>query len=190
MSDSRTRSEVAELDRRVANMVRFATVIALDPARRRVKVEDGDWQSGWLPWLERRAHDEASWSPPKPAERVVVMSPHGDVDQAVVMTGLPCDDYPPPSAEPTQAMHRLADGAFLRHDAASGAMVLKLAAAGSLRIEVGDSVLEFDTDGLRISTSSAAINTNAIATVSDEVDVTSGSSKGRHAIVTGVGDDG
>lgn len=186
-SDARTRAEMAELDRRIANMIRFATVDAVNYAKHRVMVTDGDWHSGWLPWQERRAHDEATWSPPKPGERVVVLAPHGDLDQAIVTTGLPCDDYPTPSVVASQWMRRFANGAFARHDSATGLMELTLPDSGRLRIVVGSSTLEFDSAGLRITTAKAEINGEAIATVGHEVNVTSGSSQGRHPIVTGVG---
>ena len=187
MSDTRTRSEISELDRRIANVIRFATVAAVNFAKRRVTVTDGDWHSGWLPWQESRAHLEATWSPPKPGERVIVLAPHGDLDQAVVVTGLPCDDYPTPSDVGTQWMHRFANGAFVRHDAEDGLMLLKLPSTGKLRIEIGASVLELDNAGLRLTTPSAEINGKAIATVTDKVEVTFGSSMGEHSIITGVG---
>lgn len=190
MNDGRTRAEIAELDRRIANMIRFAIVDAVDFKKRRVRVVDDDWESGWLPWQERRAHDEATWSPPQPGERVIVFSPHGDLDQGVVTTGLPCDEYPTPSDVATQWMRRFGNRAFARHDSKNGLMELELPVGGKLRIKIGASILELDNEGLRIITPSAKVNDRAIATVGHEVEVTRGSSRGKHPIVTGVGDDG
>ena len=60
---------------------------------------------------------------------------------------------------------------------------------GRIRITSPD-LLEINAPTIQVTADSATINGQAIATVTDEVDVGSGSSAGRWPIVTGVGDDG
>jgi len=152
MSDSRTRAEVAEGDRRIENIVRTARIFEVDFERPqpRVRVEDEDWKSDWLPWLEARAYEEATWSPPQIGERVMLLAPGGDLDQAVIMTGLFCEDFPVPSREEKQSMRRFADGAFTRHDSETHLWELQLPPTGKYRITIGPSVLEMDASGFRL----------------------------------------
>lgn len=150
--DSRTRAEVSELARLVANMIRTGTVFEIDFERPhpRVRVSDESWKSDWLPWLEGRAHEEATWSPPRIGERVMLLAPGGDVDQAIILTGLPCDEYPVPSREKKQSMRRFEDKAFMRHDSETHLWEFELPPEGTFRITIGPSVLEMDKDGFRL----------------------------------------
>lgn len=150
--DSRTRAEIAGLGRLVTNMIRTGKVLDIDFEREhpRVRVSDANWKTDWLPWLEARAHEEATWSPPRIGERVMLLAPGGDVDQAIILTGLPCDDYPVPSREKKQSMRRYADGAFLRHDSETHLLELELPPEGMYRITIGPSMLEMDAAGFRL----------------------------------------
>jgi len=184
---SRTRLEVSELDRLIANMIRTGRIKAVDHARRRVVVFDENWETDWRPWMELRAHGEATWSPPGIGERVLVLSPSGDFGQSVVLPGLSCDPLPPPSHEPTVSMRRYADGAIERHDTADRTHLLQLPDDGALRIAIGSTVLEMDVSGIRMTAASVTINGKAVPTITDTVAVGAGSSAGQWPIVTGVG---
>ena len=73
---------VAELERRLVNVVRHATVTTADYENGWVQVSDDDWTSGWLPWFtSRAAGGEVTWSAPEIGERVTVLCPSGDIHQ-------------------------------------------------------------------------------------------------------------
>ena len=167
-SNSELARQIAELDRRIKNMQRHGVIAQIDHARVRVRVRDGDWLSHWLPWVERRASSEASWSPPQLGERVIVLAPAGDLEQALVMTGLPCRDNPVPSNEPKRSVRRFDPGHVFE-------------------LQVGNTKIEITSGEIAITTRRMSVNGKNVATVTDEIDVRRGSSRGRWEIVTGVG---
>ena len=76
---------IAELDRLLANIIRLGTVAELDEHAARVTVDVGGLITDWLPWLTARAGATRTWSAPRPGEQVVVLSPYGDLSQAVAL---------------------------------------------------------------------------------------------------------
>lgn len=55
--------ELAELNRRMANLFRPGWVAAVDHQRARVRVQSGELLTAWLPWLTQRAGDDRDWWP-------------------------------------------------------------------------------------------------------------------------------
>lgn len=147
--NSRHRFEVVEIDRRLANMVRSAVVTALDAPAGRVRVRDGDWVSDWLPWLETRAHAEASFSPPRPGEQVMVLCPSGDAEQGVVLAGIASTAWALPASDPAVSVYRWSAGGFRREDG-GGNWLLEMPAAGSITLRAGASSLVIDNAGIRL----------------------------------------
>ncbi|MFG6082329.1 phage baseplate assembly protein V [Paracoccus litorisediminis] len=91
---------MAELERRLANLVRFATITEVDSAAAKAKVTfGGETESAWLRFSTARAGGARIWSPPVPGEQVVILSPMGDTGQGVIIGSLPSDAYPAPSSD-------------------------------------------------------------------------------------------
>lgn len=91
---------LADLERRLANVVRYGTITEVDAANARAKVTfGGETASAWLQFSTSRAGGARVWSPPVPGEQVVVFSPMGDTAQGVIMGSLPNDAFPPPSGD-------------------------------------------------------------------------------------------
>ena len=91
---------LADLERRVANMVRYGTITEVDPANARARVTfGGETESAWLQFSTSRAGGARVWSPPVAGEQVVVFSPMGDTAQGVIMGSLPNSAFPPPSGD-------------------------------------------------------------------------------------------
>ena len=59
------RAALSDLDRRLANVVRFGTVAAVDHAQALVRVDIGELVTDWLPWAAPRAGANRVWSPPQ-----------------------------------------------------------------------------------------------------------------------------
>lgn len=90
----------ADVDRRLANFMRIARIVAVDPGSARARVTfGGDTESAWLPFTTARAGGARVWSPPVVGEQVVVMAPGGDTAQAVIAGSLPSDQFPAPSSD-------------------------------------------------------------------------------------------
>ncbi|MGE4296937.1 MAG: phage baseplate assembly protein V [Desulfovibrionaceae bacterium] len=107
---------LAELERKLPNVVRVGTVEAADYPAARVRVRTGDIVTGWLPWLTVRAGMDRSWWAPEVGEQTVVLSPSGELAQGVVLFGLYRDAHPAIADVPTIHRVEYADGAFIEYD--------------------------------------------------------------------------
>lgn len=135
---TRDRLALSDLERRLANVVRYGTITAVDPASARAKVTfGGETQSAWLPFATARAGGARVWSPPVAGEQVVVFSPMGETGSGVIMGSVPSDAFPPPSS----------DGATYRIDMPGGVSIsvaggaISITAPGNITIN-GDVVAD------------------------------------------------
>lgn len=90
----------ADSERRLANVVRVATITRVDPAKGRAKVSfGGEGESAWLPFPSARAGQVQVWSPPSEGEQVIVASPSGDTAQGLIVASYPSQHAPAPSGD-------------------------------------------------------------------------------------------
>lgn len=115
------RWRLAELERRMANVLRLGAVTAVEPTTGRVKVMlDTDLITAWLPWLTQRAAlDAATWWAPSVGEQVVVLAPGGELAAAVVLPALNQATMPAPSSDPGKRVVRVGT-ATITLDTATG----------------------------------------------------------------------
>ncbi len=77
-------SQIGDLQRKQANIVRSGRVIDIDPAKGRVRIDLGDedtpFPSPWIPWTER-AGARKTWNPPSVGEFMTVLSRSGEVNE-------------------------------------------------------------------------------------------------------------
>lgn len=94
---------VAELERKLANVVRPGRIFEVDTERTRVRVaydvtlEGEPVVTAWLPWLTARAGVVMTWSAPSLGEQVLLLAPTGDLAQAFVLPAI----YQIPQDPPT-----------------------------------------------------------------------------------------
>lgn len=115
--------QLADLARRVANMIRTGRVATVDHAGARVRVQSGDLLTEWLPWQTRRAGNTRSWDPPTVGEQVMILSPSGEPAAGIVIPALYCQDHPAPDASPDTHVVEFPDGAVISYNHATGALV-------------------------------------------------------------------
>lgn len=113
---------LADLERRVANMLRGGTVAQIDHDQPRVRVQSGDLLTDWRPWFAHRAGATTTWSPPTIGEQVLLVSPSGDPAQAMVLPALYTDAHPAPSASPDEHVTAYPDGARIAYNHDTGAL--------------------------------------------------------------------
>lgn len=135
---------LADLARRLENLIRIGTIAHVDvadAAAPRVRVQDGDLLTGWLPFGALRAGTARVWSAPTVGEQVLLLSPSGELASAVVFGSLFCSATPAPSTNPHEHIIDFADGTRISHNDATGAMVftgmktLLLKASGSVTVD-------------------------------------------------------
>lgn len=115
-------TQLADLARRVANMIRTGRVADVDHAAARVRVQSGDILTGWLPWQTRRAGNTRTWDPPTVGEQVMILSPSGEPAAGMVMPALYCQDHPAPDARASTHVIEFPDGARIAYDHAIHAL--------------------------------------------------------------------
>lgn len=88
---------LVELARRLENLIRIGTVEQIDPSAARVRVRMGNTLTAWIPWLTARAGTDIDWWAPAPGEQIILLSPSGDMSQAIALPSLYSDTHTPPS---------------------------------------------------------------------------------------------
>ena len=84
---------VAELERRLANVVRPGVIREVDADRALVRVQydvgtDGEPAvTAWRPWVAARAGTTLAWSAPSAGEQVLLLAPTGELEQVLRAAG-------------------------------------------------------------------------------------------------------
>ena len=118
--------DVAELKRKIGNIVRQGTVTKVDHEKARVKVESGGMITDWIPWLTARAGNDRNWHPPEEKEQVVLLSATGAADQYVAIPALYQEAFKPPSTDEHVSVTQYQDGAMVSYDRKAHKMKINL----------------------------------------------------------------
>jgi len=129
--------EIAELARRLANLIRKGKVEERQLAPPRVRVRMGELLTAWLPWFGNRAGADRDWSPPSVGEQVVVFSPDGDPAQGIVLPGLYTTEFAAPDDSGDTRGMELSDGARFFYNAETHELLIDMPAGGTVKV-VGD----------------------------------------------------
>lgn len=142
-------SELAlpDLERRVANMVRYGVVHEVDHANKRVKIKSGEIVTAWLKWPASSASSfKRTWTPPATGEQVVLLSPTGDMRQATILPGMYQNSYDAPSTAPNTDVTTYSDGTKVEYNAQTHTLTIDSAGhviikgAQTLLIDFGGNV--------------------------------------------------
>ncbi len=132
--------DFAEIARLIENLLRIGVVADVQHASpSRVRVQTGGITTDWLPWAELRAGGTRTWNPPTKGEQILLLSPSGDLRNAVVLTGIPSDQHNVPSHSPAETVTQYPDGARTVYDHAAGA--LSISGISTVVVEAATSVL-------------------------------------------------
>lgn len=82
--DFEDKYEIADLRRRLSNLLRIGTISAVNYKEAVARVKIGDLETTWLPWLLRDGDDKA-WHGVDLNEQVLVLSPCGDLNQGLIL---------------------------------------------------------------------------------------------------------
>lgn len=126
---------LSECLRQLSNLVRFGVVAHIDHASARVRIQSGENLTDWLPWLTLRAANVATWNPPTLGEQVLLLSPQGELNQAVAITGLYSEQFPPPNNQADEIHTHYPDGTSTTYNHVEKQLTVVLAGNASLTIE-------------------------------------------------------
>ncbi len=134
MSDS-IEFRLAELERRLNNILRLGTIAEANYPAALVRVQSGELLTGWIPWMTRRASNDRDWWAPEVGEQVLLLSPCGDPFQAVALPAVYQDAHPAPQNRETVCRVEFGDSGWFQYDRASGEMSINV--IGHANITVG-----------------------------------------------------
>ncbi len=130
---------ITELARRVRNIIRYADVTEVDPAKGLVKVVDKgggegkDLHSPWRPWAEvgapRSAGNGTTWRPPTKGQRVMWISPSGNPGEGIIMAAAFSNECAAPSQSGDEHVETIGNAKTTMKD-------------GSHKLEVGGAIVE------------------------------------------------
>lgn len=111
---------LAEVQRRLANLIRKGRVHSWQAKPPRVRVEyAAGCVTAWLPYHEGRAGTVRNWDPPAIGEQCTILSESGDLNNGTVLLGLNTTKHAPPSDNPDEHVSRYDDGTELRYNRAT-----------------------------------------------------------------------
>lgn len=131
--------DIFELARLLQNLIRLGTVTAVRHSTpSAVRIKTGELETNWIPFLTLRAGDVKTWCPPSLGEQVVLLSPGGELTNAVALTGLYADHMAEPSN--SGAVHTITypDGAEIKYD--HGSSALSINGISTLSINASESI--------------------------------------------------
>ena len=77
--------ELAELSRRLDNIINLGTITEADHSTRKIRVQVGELQTAWLPWPVSIGKNYVHWQPLRVGTQVVLAAPAGELAHAVVV---------------------------------------------------------------------------------------------------------
>jgi len=179
--------DIADLFRRVENIVRRGRVHAIDPAKARVKVDLGDGVfTDWLPFFAIRAGQDRTWWTPSEGEQVVVFSESGDTANGVVLSGVYQANHPQPESDPAKALIRFKDGTVISYDHDAHTLTVDVSAdGGAVTIQANAKVTvqapQALVDATRVDLGGEG--GKRVARMGDAVMITAGSSAGLNGVI-------
>ena len=134
---------VADLQRRLANMIRRGKVHSVDfaqtPPRVRVEYAEGAI-TAWLPFISARQSvaSASTWQPLAVGEGVMIFSESGDLALGIVLPSIPDATNTPPSNSPDEHITKYSDGTLIKYDRAAHALTVDV--VGPVSLTASDSV--------------------------------------------------
>ena len=135
-----------ELNRRLENIVRTGVVEEVRYGRpSRCRVRSGKLLSAWVPWIAQAAGGNQRgrhWRAPAIGEQCMLLSPGGDMTQAVALPGIISDAMPQGSESESAERTDWSETEYMEHDRATGKLTIVCATAIELRVGSGRLVID------------------------------------------------
>ncbi|PTQ90282.1 phage baseplate assembly protein V [Agitococcus lubricus] len=110
---------IADLYRLIENLIRIASISDVDfsdPENPQCRCLVGEIKTNWLSVGHTRMGAVKEWNPPSVGEQVVLVSPSGDLSQAVIIAALSSIAHPSPDIDPKKPKRTYPDGAVIEYD--------------------------------------------------------------------------
>lgn len=129
----------AELNRKIANIIKQGVIAESDPAHALVRVQHGELTTDWLPYFVPAAGNVSVHRPPSVGENCIILSPSGETANGLVLCGMASTSFPSPAQSADETVVKFPDGAIINYNHSSGQMTLK--AVSKLTIDAPDTLI-------------------------------------------------
>ena len=181
---------LSDLAKRLSNIIRIGTIFEINVQTAKARVKIGELETDFLPWANANSGSNNSWNPPEVDEQVIILSPSGDLSQAVILPSL----YKNNASDSDQNIKSITyqDGSKISFNVSSGTLDLDLKGDVAIKV-VGNANIEGDNINITGS-SNITLDGNVnlggsggqgVARIGDKVEITGGSSAGQWPIISG-----
>ena len=181
---------LADLTKRLSNIIRIGTIFEINYQTAKARVKIGELETDFLPWANCNSGSNNIWNQPEIDEQVVILSPSGDLSQAIILPSL----YKNNASNSDQNIKSITyqDGSKISFNVSSGTLDLDLKGDVIIKV-VGNANIEGDNINITAS-SNITLDGNVdlggsggqpIARIGDKVEITGGSSAGQWPIISG-----
>lgn len=125
---------IADLRRRLDNMIRPGTIYAVDHVKARCRVKSGPLLTDWLRFFVGRAGSVRRNSDPTPGEQCLIFSPSGEMAAGFALVGLNSDQFSTPTDNPDLDSTTYVDGTWMGYDMASKELTVHMAPGGHINV--------------------------------------------------------
>ena len=155
-------------------MVRYGTVTSIDHAQGRVVVKVGDVETDQIRWLERRAGETRTWSPPSVGEQMLLLCPSGEIAGAIALGGVSASAFPFPGNSKRELVE-FTDGAVLAYDPEAHKLDVTLPDGATIVVSsTGGVTIDCSDGGMTITAPSGGVTIDASdggVSITGDVDV-------------------
>jgi phage baseplate assembly protein V len=130
--------EISEIYRALNNLIRIATISEIDYTNFRARVKFGTNETALLPWIESRAGENVTHSPPEIDEQVLIFCPSGDTANGIILRGIYSNAKKPASGGADIHNFVFKDGGKIEYNTANGKMIAE--AKGEIEIKAATNV--------------------------------------------------
>lgn len=106
----------ADYQRKLHNIATIGTVFAVNPSDQTMRLAVGDNETDWLPIPALAAGQVSVWRCPSVGEQFLLVSPSGELANAVPVVSLYSNQMPSPSTNPDEIFVRYNDRDMLKID--------------------------------------------------------------------------
>lgn len=117
---------LSEQQRRLHNIATIGTVFDVNPDDQTMRLNVGDNQTDYLPIPALAAGKVSVWRCPSVGEQFLLVSPSGDLANAIPVLSLYSGNNPSPSSDPNEIRVRFNDSDFLSIKTQESQMTLKI----------------------------------------------------------------
>jgi phage baseplate assembly protein V len=136
--------DIADINRRIENVLRLGTIHAVDHDARTLRVKSGDLVTDWLPWPADIGRNYKRWRPLRVGTQVILGSVSGQCEQALIIGMLYTQALDTPSTDDGTDIIEFDDGSIVEHNTSGmkvhSAGTLNITAAGTINITSGSAI--------------------------------------------------